>query len=100
MGVEPRHRPTVSDEPGALARALRAARVDCDGAGLTGGSSVGERDRTPSAIATLGEPGVIVHGLRVKPGKPTVLAAVGTKPIIGLPGNPTSALVILEAVLA
>jgi len=41
---------------------------------------------------------VIVHGLRVKPGKPTVLAAVGTQPVIGLPGNPTSALTILDAI--
>jgi len=100
MGVEPRHWATVSDEPGALEGALRSALSECDGAVLTGGSSVGERDQTPSAIAPLGEPGVIVHGLRVKPGKPTVLAAIGPKPIIGLPGNPTSALVILEAVLA
>ena len=52
------------------------------------------------AVAALGAPGVIVHGLRVRPGKPTVLAAVGSKPVIGLPGNPTSALVILEAVAA
>ena len=51
-------------------------------------------------FASLGEPGVIVHGLRVKPGKPTVLAAAGGKPVIGLPGNPTSALMILEAVAA
>jgi putative molybdopterin biosynthesis protein len=43
---------------------------------------------------------VLVHGLRVKPGKPTVLAAAGGKPVIGLPGNPTSALMILEAVAA
>jgi molybdopterin molybdotransferase len=67
---------------------------------LTGGSSVGERDLTPDVIATFGAPGVIVHGLRVKPGKPTVLAAIGNKPVIGLPGNPTSALTILEAVCA
>jgi molybdopterin biosynthesis enzyme len=49
-------------------------------------------------LARLGEPGVIVHGLRVKPGKPTVLAAIDDKPVIGLPGNPASALTILEAV--
>lgn len=99
MGVEPRHMGTVSDAPGALEAALRAALPECDGAIITGGSSVGERDLTPSAIAALGDPGVIVHGLRVKPGKPTVLAAIGPRPVIGLPGNPTSALVILEAVL-
>jgi molybdenum cofactor synthesis domain-containing protein len=100
MGAEIRHMPTVGDTPGALELALREVLSSCDGAILTGGSSVGERDHTPRAIASLGEPGVIVHGLRVKPGKPTVLAAIGEKPVIGLPGNPTSALVILEAVLA
>lgn len=91
---------TVSDAPGALEHALRAALERCDAVVLTGGSSVGERDRTPDALARLGQPGVIVHGLRVKPGKPTVLAAIGSKPIIGLPGNPASALTILCAVVA
>ncbi|MGB6984933.1 MAG: gephyrin-like molybdotransferase Glp [Candidatus Aquilonibacter sp.] len=100
MGAVPFHGATVSDVPGALERALRKALSEADAAVLTGGSSVGELDRTPAAIGALGPPGVIVHGLRVKPGKPTVLAAVGTKPVIGLPGNPTSAVVILEAVLA
>ena len=100
MGVSARHHPTLPDRPGALESALRDALTKCDGAIVTGGSSVGERDLTPGAIASLGEPGVIVHGLRVKPGKPTVLAAIEKKPVIGLPGNPTSALMILEAVAA
>jgi molybdenum cofactor synthesis domain-containing protein len=99
MGAQPFHGATVSDVSGALERALRRALAEADAAIVTGGSSVGELDRTPAAIAALGPPGVIVHGLRVKPGKPTVLAAVGSKPVIGLPGNPTSALVILEAVI-
>ena len=92
--------PVVPDVPGALEAALSSALPGCDAIMLTGGSSVGQRDFTPGAIAALGEPGVLVHGLRVKPGKPTVLAAAGAKPIIGLPGNPTSALIILEAVIA
>jgi molybdenum cofactor synthesis domain-containing protein len=100
MGAVPFHGPTVGDVSGALERALRKALAEADGAVLTGGSSVGELDRTPAAIAALGAPGVLVHGLRVKPGKPTVLAAIGAKPVIGLPGNPTSAVVILEAVIA
>ncbi|HEX8805596.1 MAG TPA: gephyrin-like molybdotransferase Glp [Candidatus Aquilonibacter sp.] len=100
MGAQPFHGPTVADVPGALERALRKALSEADGAVLTGGSSVGELDHTPAAISALGAPGVVVHGLRVKPGKPTVLAAVGAKPVIGLPGNPTSAVVILEAVVA
>lgn len=100
MGAEPVHGPTVSDEPGALDRALREALATCDGAILSGGSSVGERDLTPAAVAALGPPGLVVHGLRIKPGKPTVLGASGSKPVIGLPGNPVSALIVLEAVVA
>jgi len=99
LGADAVHIPSVNDEPGALEIALKTALAGADAAVLTGGSSVGERDRTPSAIARLGAPGVIVHGLRVKPGKPTVLAAIGNQPIIGLPGNPTSAVVILQAVV-
>ncbi|MEO6912882.1 MAG: molybdopterin molybdotransferase MoeA [Candidatus Baltobacteraceae bacterium] len=100
MGAYARHFPTVSDEPGALEGMLREALETCDGVILTGGSSVGERDRTPGAIASLGSPGVLVHGLRVKPGKPTVFGAIDGKPILGLPGNPVSALLILQAVAA
>jgi molybdopterin molybdotransferase len=71
-----------------------------DAVALTGGSSVGVRDLTPRVIDGLGAPGVIVHGLRVKPGKPTVFAMLDGKPVIGLPGNPASSLMILEAVAA
>lgn len=98
MGAQPIPVPIVSDESGALEAALRAALRDCDGAVVSGGSSVGGRDRTPEAIAALGSPGVLVHGLRIRPGKPTVLACIAGKPVIGLPGNPTSALIVLEAI--
>jgi molybdenum cofactor synthesis domain-containing protein len=98
MGAEPVLYPVVRDDPGLLAAALAEALARCEAVVVSGGSSVGERDATPAAIAAAGAPGVLVHGLRVKPGKPTVLGAAGKRPIIGLPGNPTSALVILEAV--
>ena len=100
LGASVRHLPTAPDDPARLEGLLREAVATCDGVVLTGGSSVGERDFTPRIVAKLGSPGVIVHGLRVKPGKPTVLACVEGKPVIGLPGNPASALMILEAVAA
>ncbi len=100
LGARIYHAPIVRDDPKELERALHDAVRDTDGVVLTGGSSVGERDFTPEVIDRLGEPGVIVHGLRVKPGKPTVLACVDGKPVIGLPGNPTSALIILQTVAA
>jgi len=98
LGAEAVQLPRVRDDMEALRRALAEALETCDGVLLTGGSSVGERDYTPRVVAQLGEPGLIVHGIRVKPGKPTLLAAVGGKPILGLPGNPASSLMILEAV--
>jgi molybdenum cofactor synthesis domain-containing protein len=100
LGAAVRHLPIAPDDPARLEALLREAVATCDAVVLSGGSSVGERDFTPEIIGQLGAPGVIVHGLRVKPGKPTVLAGVGGKPVIGLPGNPASALMILEAVAA
>lgn len=92
--------PRAYDTRESLEGTLREGLANADAVVLTGGSSVGERDLTPDAVDALGKPGVIVHGLRVKPGKPTVLAAVGTQPVIGLPGNPASSLMILEAIVA
>ena len=65
---------------------------------ITAGSSASARDLTAGVIDSLGPPGVLVHGVNVRPGKPTILAACSVgervKPVIGLPGNPVSALVI------
>ncbi len=100
LGAQPRHYPIVPDRDGALEEMLSEAIAHCDAAVVSGGSSVGEHDRTRQAIAALDAPGVVVHGLRVRPGRPTILGAAGSKPVIGLPGNPLSALVMLEAVAA
>lgn len=100
LGCVPVQRPVAIDTPEALTAALRSALDAADAVVLTGGSSVGVRDLTPRVINALGQPGVIVHGLRVKPGKPTVFAMLDGKPVIGLPGNPASSLMILEAVAA
>jgi len=61
---------------------------------ITAGSSVSARDVTAKVIHELGEPGILVHGINIKPGKPTILALCGQKPVVGLPGNPVSAYVI------
>ncbi len=98
IGAEAIHLPSIGDAPGELLAALEAAVATFDAVVLSGGSSVGERDETPVAVAALGSPGTIVHGLKVKPGKPTLLGAVGGVPILGLPGNPSSSLLILDAV--
>lgn len=85
--VDPR--PPVHDTLDALTAALEA----CAGADViifSGGSSVGERDLIVDLIAARGE--LILHGIAVKPGKPTAFAIVGGTPFFGMPGNPTSCL--------
>ncbi|HEV2909215.1 MAG TPA: molybdopterin molybdotransferase MoeA [Candidatus Eremiobacteraceae bacterium] len=96
MGFEPQAYERVPDRRDAFERALARALSECDAVVISGGSSVGEKDYTPAIVAAAGKPGVIVHGVRAKPGRPTMLAIVGEKPVIGLPGNPVSALVMLE----
>ena len=59
---------------------------------ISAGSSVGTRDVTARVINSLGKPGILVHGVSIKPGKPTILASVDQKPFFGLPGNPVSAM--------
>lgn len=66
---------------------------------MTAGSSVSSRDLTREVIASLGQPGILQHGLAVKPGKPTILAVCDGKPVIGLPGNPVSALLVARQIV-
>ncbi|MCC7130542.1 MAG: molybdopterin molybdenumtransferase MoeA [Anaerolineae bacterium UTCFX2] len=77
----------------ALSESAQRAHAECELVVITAGSSVSARDLTAQAIQALGAPGVLVHGVNIKPGKPTILALCGGKPVIGLPGNPVSALV-------
>ncbi|HVL83465.1 MAG TPA: gephyrin-like molybdotransferase Glp [Pseudonocardia sp.] len=86
----------VSDDPGALAAVLREAVAGADLLVVSAGSSVGTRDETAGAVAELGE--IWCHGLALRPGKPTLLADLGGVPLIGLPGNPLSALVVFRVV--
>jgi molybdopterin molybdotransferase len=86
----------VPDDRAQLEGALRAALPDSDMIVISAGSSVGARDETAEAVARLGTPGIWCHGLAIKPGKPTLLADCGGVPIIGLPGNPRSALVVFR----
>ncbi len=68
---------------------------------ISGGSSMGLRDYTVEAVDALGEPGVLVHGISIKPGKPTIIGRVvkdgEDKAVIGIPGHPVSALMIFHA---
>ncbi|MBI4761119.1 MAG: gephyrin-like molybdotransferase Glp [Chloroflexota bacterium] len=83
----------ISDQFQALKEAAAQALSECDALIITAGSSASTRDMTAEVIRSLGEPGVLVHGINTRPGKPTILGVCGGKAVIGLPGNPVSALV-------
>jgi molybdopterin molybdotransferase len=95
-GADARIHAIVPDQPDALYDALAAALGDADLLVVTAGSSVSVRDMTAATINRLGTPGVLVHGVAARPGKPTILAVVDGKPVIGLPGNPVSAMVMFR----
>jgi molybdopterin molybdotransferase len=94
VGGEPVRYGIVRDQLSDLEAAARKAWGESDLVVITAGSSASARDLTAQAIQSLGAPGVVVHGVAIRPGKPTILAVAGSIPVIGLPGNPVSALVI------
>jgi molybdopterin molybdotransferase len=93
-GGEPALSGIVPDDPGALANALGGALPSSDLIVISAGSSVGARDETAGVVGRLGT--IWCHGLAVKPGKPTLLAECDGVPVVGLPGNPRSALVVFR----
>ena len=83
----------IRDQFEALKDAAAEALSECDVVVVTAGSSASTRDMTADVIRSLGEPGVLAHGINTRPGKPTILGVCDGKAVIGLPGNPVSALV-------
>ncbi|TKC16864.1 molybdopterin molybdotransferase MoeA [Robertmurraya kyonggiensis] len=86
----------VKDSREELERRTKEMLEKTDCLILSGGSSVGTKDYSVEVIESLGEPGVYVHGVSIKPGKPTILAQAKNKPVIGLPGHPASAMIIFH----
>jgi molybdopterin molybdotransferase len=97
-GGEPEFLGIVPDDRAALADVLREAVGSSDVVVVSAGSSVGARDETARVVSSLGAPGIWCHGLALRPGKPTLLAECEGVPVIGLPGNPRSALVVFRLV--
>jgi molybdopterin molybdotransferase len=87
----------VRDDLGALREALGRLLAAHDGVIISGGSSVGTKDLSGQAFADLPPPGVLFHGIDIRPGKPTLFARAGGKPVVGMPGFPTSALIVFQA---
>lgn len=82
----------VADDEDALEAAMRAALAISDVLVLSGGTSKGAGDVSHRIIGRLGKPGIIAHGVALKPGKPLCLAVCDGKPVVILPGFPTSAM--------
>ncbi|MFQ5913281.1 MAG: gephyrin-like molybdotransferase Glp [Nitrospinota bacterium] len=89
----------VGDDPKALEAAVRGAMEDNDVILISGGSSMGQRDHSVEIIDSLGEPGVLIHGVSIKPGKPLIVGRAGKKAVIGVPGHPVSNMMVFQVFL-
>jgi molybdopterin molybdotransferase len=89
----------VPDDRMALRNVMAKALATCDMVLLSGGSSVGARDFTIAAMEDLADARILVHGIGMRPGKPTILAKVGGKAVWGLPGQVASAMVVFMMIV-
>jgi molybdopterin molybdotransferase len=96
-GCIPRFYGIVQDERTAFETVIARAMPECDVLLLSGGSSKDDRDLTAAVIAAQGE--VLVHGIAIAPGKPTIIGKIAGKPVFGLPGHPASAFVVLISIV-
>ena len=99
-GGEPVFYGAVPDDEAALDAAIRRAHAECDMVILSGGTSKGAGDLTYRLVSRLGPPGIVAHGVALKPGKPLCLAVCGGKAVIVLPGFPTSAMFTFHDIVA
>ena len=99
-GGEPVGFGVFPDDAAALEGAIRRALAECEMVVLSGGTSKGAGDLSHAIVSRLGEPGVLVHGVALKPGKPLCLAVAGGKPVVVLPGFPTSAIFTFHGFVA
>ena len=95
-GGDPVRVPLLRDDYEAQRGAAQEALRSSDILVFSAGSSVSSRDMTASVIDSLGDPGLLVHGISFKPGKPAIVALVDDKPVFGLPGNPVSAVGVFD----
>jgi molybdopterin molybdotransferase len=101
IGCVPYYIGIIPDDESRLARALSKCleNQQIDLVLISGGSSVGVRDYTLKVLNHLGPPGILVHGLALKPGKPTIISLNKQKLFIGLPGHPVSAMMVFDNVV-
>jgi molybdopterin molybdotransferase len=83
----------LPDKQSAFVEAFAHALKSADVIVFMAGTSMSERDYVPDVVRSMGKPGILQHGIAFRPGKPTLFALCEGKPVLGLPGNPVSALV-------
>ena len=98
-GAEPLHMDRCSDNFGDLKETVEKAVRQSDTLWISGGSSVGTRDLTLKVFEELENFELLIHGISISPGKPTIIGKAGSKPVIGLPGHVASALIVAEIFL-
>ena len=86
----------IADDYESQLTAARRGLAEADTLVFSAGSSVSVRDLTADVINALGVPGVLVHGLSIRPGKPAIVGLAQGKPLFGLPGNPVSAMIVFQ----
>lgn len=96
MGAVPKSFGIVKDNFDDIYNMLNLALKESDIVLITGGSSAGVKDQTANVIDKAGNPGVLIHGISVKPGKPTIIGKINDKPVIGLPGHPGAVAAVSE----
>jgi molybdopterin molybdotransferase len=96
LGAEPLDLGIARDDVKEISCRLKEGLGRADVVVTTGGTSVGEADLVPEVVDRMGKPGVIVHGVAMRPGMPTALAVVDAKPVVVLSGNPVAAVVGFE----
>lgn len=89
----------VPDDLESLKMKIKEMMKECQLVLISGGSSMGHHDVTKDAIDSMGEPGVVVHGMSVKPGKPTIIGKADKTILLGLPGQPVSTLVVYRILI-
>ena len=94
FGAEVKNYGIVIDDEKLLSEKVHAAVAECDAVLLSGGSSVGVKDAACRIIESMGS--LLLHGIAIKPGKPTILGKTGEKPLVGLPGHPVAAYFITK----
>lgn len=96
LGAVPKSYGVIHDDKNELSEKALSGLQENEILVISSGSSVSTRDITAGVISSLGSPGILVHGVSLRPGKPTIIAMVNGKPVFGLPGNPVSAMVVFS----